>query len=66
MAPSLFGDASGRERWSTASRHAHRSVRVSRSSDLAPALERSLAHDGVSLIEVIVDSSVPLLYAQKS
>src|ERR1700686_853731 len=36
-------------------------VRVSRSSDLTPALERSLVHDGVSLIEVIVDSSVPLL-----
>jgi benzoylformate decarboxylase len=40
-------------------------VRVSRSSDLAPALTRALSHDGISLIEVIVDSSVPLLYAQK-
>jgi benzoylformate decarboxylase len=40
-------------------------VRVSRASELAGALKRGLAHDGVSLIEVIVDSSVPLLYAQK-
>ncbi len=41
-------------------------VRVSRSSELAPALKRGLAHNGVSLIEVTVDSAVPLLYAQKS
>ncbi|MDB5606494.1 MAG: benzoylformate decarboxylase [Bradyrhizobium sp.] len=41
-------------------------VRVSKSSELAPALKRGLAHDGVSLVEVIVDSAVPLLYAQKS
>ena len=41
-------------------------VRVSKSSELAPALARGLAHDGVSLIEVIVDSAVPLLYARKS
>jgi benzoylformate decarboxylase len=41
-------------------------VRVSKSSDLAPALARGLVHDGVSLLEVIVDSGVPLLYAQKS
>jgi benzoylformate decarboxylase len=40
-------------------------ARVSKSSDLAPALRRGLAHDGVSLIEVVVDSAVPLLYAQK-
>jgi benzoylformate decarboxylase len=40
-------------------------VRVGKSSELAPALKRGLAHDGVSLIEVIVDSAVPLLYAQK-
>jgi benzoylformate decarboxylase len=40
-------------------------VRVSRASELAPALKRGLAHDGVSLIEVTVDSAVPLLYAQK-
>jgi benzoylformate decarboxylase len=40
-------------------------VRVSQASELAGALKRGLAHDGLSLIEVIVDSSVPLLYAQK-
>jgi benzoylformate decarboxylase len=41
-------------------------VRVANSSELAGALARSLAHDGVSLVEVMVDSAVPLLYAQKS
>src|ERR1700749_75863 len=41
-------------------------VRVTRSSELAPALKRGLSHDGVSLIEVNVDSAVPLLYAHKS
>ena len=41
-------------------------VRVTKSSELAPALKRGLTHHGVSLIEVIVDSAVPLLYAQKS
>jgi benzoylformate decarboxylase len=40
-------------------------VRVSKASELASALQRGLAYDGTSLIEVIVDSSVPLLYAQK-
>ena len=39
-------------------------VRVDKSSGLASALERGLAHDGVSLIEVMVDSAVPLLYAR--
>ncbi|HEY3795052.1 MAG TPA: benzoylformate decarboxylase [Bradyrhizobium sp.] len=41
-------------------------VRISRSADLVPALQRGLTHDGTSLIEVMVDSAVPLLYAQKS
>jgi len=41
-------------------------VRVSKASELAPALARGLAHNGVCLIEVVVDSTVPLLYAQKS
>jgi benzoylformate decarboxylase len=41
-------------------------VHVAKSSELAPALKRGLAHDGVSLIDVMVDSAVPLLYAQKS
>jgi benzoylformate decarboxylase len=40
-------------------------VRVSKASELADALRRGLTYDGTSLIEVIVDSSVPLLYAQK-
>ena len=41
-------------------------VRIAKSSELAPALRRGLTHDGTSLIEVIVDWAVPLLYAQKS
>jgi benzoylformate decarboxylase len=41
-------------------------VRVSRSSDLVAALKRGLAHDGTSLIEVMVDSAVPVLYSQKN
>jgi benzoylformate decarboxylase len=40
-------------------------VRVCRSSDLAAALKRGLAHDGVSLVEVMIDSAVPVLYTQK-
>ena len=40
-------------------------ARVSNASELAPALKRALAYDGTSLVEVIVDSSVPLLYAKK-
>jgi benzoylformate decarboxylase len=41
-------------------------ARVTKSSELAPALKRGLAQAGTSLIEVMVDSAVPLLYAQKS
>jgi benzoylformate decarboxylase len=41
-------------------------VRVSKSSELVAALQRGLAHEGTSLIEVMVDSAVPLLYAQKN
>jgi benzoylformate decarboxylase len=40
-------------------------VRVTKAAELPAALARSLAHDGVSLVEVMVDSAVPLLYAQK-
>lgn len=40
-------------------------VRVSKASELAPALKSGLSHQGASLIEVIVDSAVPLLYAKK-
>ena len=41
-------------------------VRVTKSPELAPALKRGLTRDGVSLIEVMVDSAVPLLYAQRT
>jgi benzoylformate decarboxylase len=41
-------------------------VRVGKASDLADAFKRALVHNGVSLVEVMVDSAVPLLYAQKS
>jgi benzoylformate decarboxylase len=40
-------------------------VRVSKAADVAAALSRALTHDGVSLVEVIVDSAVPLLYVPK-
>ncbi|MGC1551418.1 MAG: benzoylformate decarboxylase [Bradyrhizobium sp.] len=40
-------------------------VRVTKSSELAGALKRSLAHEGTSLIEVMVDSVVPVLYERK-
>ena len=39
--------------------------RVSKAAELAPTLKRALAHDGTSLVEVIVDSAVPLLYAHR-
>jgi benzoylformate decarboxylase len=41
-------------------------MRVTKSAELAPALQRSLAHDGTGLIDVVVDSAIPLLYARKS
>jgi benzoylformate decarboxylase len=41
-------------------------VRISRSSDLMPALKRGMTHGGTSVIEVLVDSAVPLLYARKN
>jgi benzoylformate decarboxylase len=40
--------------------------RVVTAAELAPALGRALAHAGTSLVEVMVDSAVPLLYSQKS
>ncbi|MBR1224951.1 benzoylformate decarboxylase [Bradyrhizobium sp. AUGA SZCCT0176] len=40
-------------------------VRVSKASELGAALKRGLAHEGASLIEVMVDSAVPLLYTKK-
>jgi benzoylformate decarboxylase len=39
---------------------------VTKSSELAGALSYGLSHDGTNLIEVMVDSAVPLLYAQKN
>jgi len=45
--------------------HGCDAVRVAKSSELAPALKRALAHEGTSLVEVIVDSAVPLLYTRK-
>jgi benzoylformate decarboxylase len=46
--------------------HGCDAVRVAKTSELAPALKRALAHKGTSLVDVMVDSAVPLLYAQKS
>jgi benzoylformate decarboxylase len=40
-------------------------VRVTKSAELAGALKHGLSHDGTSLVEVMVDSAVPVLYAQK-
>ncbi|KJC58669.1 benzoylformate decarboxylase [Bradyrhizobium sp. LTSPM299] len=40
-------------------------VRVTTSAELASAYKRGLSHNGASLIEVMVDSAVPLLYAPK-
>jgi benzoylformate decarboxylase len=45
--------------------HGCDAVRVTKSSELAPALKHALTHSGASLVEVMVDSAVPLLYAQK-
>ena len=41
-------------------------VRVTKSSELAGELKRSLAHRGTSLVEVMVDSAVPVLYTRNS
>jgi benzoylformate decarboxylase len=40
-------------------------VRVTKAAELAPALKQALAHYGASLVEVIVDTAVPMLYAQR-
>ena len=40
-------------------------ARVDKAADLAPALSRALAHQGVSLVDVTVDSAVPMLYARQ-
>lgn len=40
-------------------------IRVGTSAELEAALTQSLQHPGVSLVEVVVDSAVPVLYGQK-
>ncbi len=40
-------------------------ARVTKSSELAGALKRGLARKGTSLVEVTVDTAVPVLYARK-
>ncbi|QOZ32214.1 benzoylformate decarboxylase [Bradyrhizobium sp. CCBAU 53421] len=40
-------------------------MRVTKSAELPGAYKRALSHQGASLIEVMVDSAVPLLYTQK-
>jgi benzoylformate decarboxylase len=45
--------------------HGCDAARVTEAAELVPALERGLAHMGVNVIEVVVDSTVPLLYAQQ-
>lgn len=40
-------------------------VRVTKAAELGEALRRGMAFDGTSLVEVVVDSAVPVLYGQK-
>ncbi|MGY4367963.1 thiamine pyrophosphate-dependent acetolactate synthase large subunit-like protein [Bradyrhizobium sp. LB1.3] len=40
-------------------------MRVSKAAELGEALKRGLAFAGTSLVEVVVDSAVPVLYGQK-
>lgn len=40
-------------------------VRVSKAAELGEALKSGLAFEGTSLVEVVVDSAVPVLYGQK-
>ncbi|MDA9465636.1 benzoylformate decarboxylase [Bradyrhizobium sp. CCBAU 53415] len=40
-------------------------ARVTKAAELGEALKRGMAHAGTSLVEVIVDSAVPVLYGQK-
>ncbi|GLR90940.1 benzoylformate decarboxylase [Bradyrhizobium iriomotense] len=41
-------------------------VRVTKAAELGEALKRGMAFAGTSLVEVVVDSAVPLLYARKN
>ncbi len=40
-------------------------ARVGKSAEFAPALKQAFARSGTSLIEVIVDPAIPILYGQK-
>ena len=40
-------------------------VRVTKTAELGDALKRGMAHAGTNLVEVVVDSAVPVLYGQK-
>ncbi|KRQ15527.1 benzoylformate decarboxylase [Bradyrhizobium manausense] len=40
-------------------------VRVSKAAELGAALKRGMTFEGTSLVEVVVDSAVPVLYGQK-
>ncbi|MBR0814242.1 benzoylformate decarboxylase [Bradyrhizobium diazoefficiens] len=40
-------------------------VRVTKAAELGEALKRGMAFEGTSLVEVVVDSAVPVLYGQK-
>jgi benzoylformate decarboxylase len=40
-------------------------ARVTKADELAGALKRALAHKGTSVVEVMVDSTVPVLYERK-
>jgi benzoylformate decarboxylase len=41
-------------------------ARVTKSTELAPALKRALSHNGTSVVEVMVDAAVPMLYERKN
>ena len=41
-------------------------ARVAKSSELTAALKRALSHKGTSVVEVMVDSAVPVLYERRS
>ncbi|WP_439401493.1 benzoylformate decarboxylase [Bradyrhizobium sp. DASA03068] len=40
-------------------------MRVTKAAELGDALKRGMAFEGTSLVEVVVDSAVPVLYGQK-
>jgi benzoylformate decarboxylase len=40
-------------------------ARVTKSSELAGALKRALSHHGTSVVEVVVDAAIPVLYERK-